>query len=195
MPPLPGNWIGALRRRAVFVEEERRERPGVVEAARFLPERQTVLLVFRRRVGGRHEIFFLEVDAGERRRLHGERLRRRIPLAGHVALRHRTFLHTEQRLAIRAIEQEHPGRLADQPERRNAAAVPRDVDECRRRRLIRVPQIVMHPLEVPQILPGVHVHRDDRVGVEVGAGSVAAPVVAGRAAERRCREFRAVRRA
>ncbi len=43
----------------------------------------------------------------------------------------------------------------------------------------------MHRLEVPEVLAGVHVHGNDRVAIQVGAGPIATPVIAGRAAEHR----------
>ena len=55
--------------------------------------------------------------------------------------------------ARRAIEDEHVCRLANQSERWCTAPVARYVHERGGRRLIRIPQIVMHALEVPQVLP------------------------------------------
>src|SRR5262249_36219291 len=102
-----------LRRRAVLMEGERRERTIVGESSAPGPERLTRGGVLGRRVGGRHHVFFFETRLRQRRRLERERLRRRIPLAGHVALRNWTLLDAKHRLAVGAIEDEHVAALAD----------------------------------------------------------------------------------
>ena len=173
-----------LRRRAFLVKAERRERPGVVEPAALVPEFLARLHVIGGRVVGRHHVFLLELDARQRRRLHGERLRRRIPLAGDVALRHGPLLDAEDRFAGHAIEDEHVAGLADGGERRNRPAVLADVHQRRRRRHVRVPEIVVHGLEVPLVLARLGIHRDHRVRVQVAAGAIAAPVVGGRPGDR-----------
>src|SRR5688572_22759058 len=145
--------------------------------------------MLRCRIGGSHYVFFLEVDARECRRLHRERLRRRIPLAGGASLRHSTLLYSEQRPAICAVHNEHPAGLADESRGRNDLAVLADIEERRWCRLIGIPQIMMHGLEMPDVLPRVGVDSNDGVCIQIRAGTIAAPVVAGRTAESRVDYF------
>ena len=116
----------------------------------------------------------------ERRRLGRKRLRRRIPLAGHVALRHGALLDRPHRLARLAVQHVDEGLLRHLREGFDTATVDRDVGEHRRRRQVVVPDAVMQRLEVPHAFAGRRVERDDRLGVQVVAGPRAAVVVAGR---------------
>ena len=54
-----------------------------------------------------------------------------------------------------------------------------EVEQRARRWHVGVPEIVMHRLEVPQVLAGLRIDGDDRIGVDVVAGAVAAVVVGG----------------
>ena len=58
------------------------------------------------------------------------------------------------------------------------------VDEQRRRLRVVVPDVVMHELEVPEILAGVRVDGDDRRREQVVAGTIDADAVVVRRAER-----------
>ena len=141
--------------------------------------------MLRRCVFGPHHVpLFVELHAGQRRRLDGKRLRRRIPLARHFAFRHGALLDAEDRLAVGAIEDVHQAGLPDQRERGNRSSVLPDVHHHRRRRLIGIPQVVMHGLEVPLVLPGLHIDGHDGIRKQVGAGTIAAPVVGRRTADR-----------
>ena len=113
-------------------------------------------------------------------RLARDRLRRRIPLAGHVALRHRPLLDRPHRLAVGAIEHVDERLLRHLRQRLDAAAVHGDVGEHRRGRQVVVPQAVMDDLEVPDALAGPGVEARAMLSAEqVVAGPRAAVVVAG----------------
>ena len=58
------------------------------------------------------------------------------------------------------------------------------VDEQRRRLGVVVPDVVMHELEVPEILAGVRIDRDDRRREQIVAGTIDADAVVVRGAER-----------
>ena len=116
----------------------------------------------------------------QRKRLGGPRL-----LAGHVARRHRPFLHPEQRFARHAVEDEQQRHLREHRDGRNGLAVPLHVDEHRSGRQIEIPEIVVDQLLVPQELAGPGVERDDRVAVEVLPLAIATVIVGRRRAERR----------
>ena len=176
----------AARRRAVLVKRERRVGPQVHEPAAARPERLARRGVLRRRVLGAHHVALaVERDARHGRgRLHGERLRRRVPLVGHATLGHGPLLDAEHGLTRRAIEDEHVGGLADRRERGQRAAVALDVDEHGRVRQVEIPQVVVHGLEVPAIPTRRGIDGDDGIAEQIAAGPVAAPVVAGRARHR-----------
>src|SRR5258705_7192014 len=161
------------------MKRERRERTLVGESSAPVPQRLTGGGVLGRRVRRRHHVFLPEDRLRERRRLQRERLRRRIPLARNIALRDRTLLDAEYRLPVRAIEDEHVAALADRRERRDRPASLSDVDQARRGREIDVPDVVMHGLEVPSVLPGGDIDGNDGVGEQVVARAIAAPVVRG----------------
>ena len=91
------------------------------------------------------------------RRLGGKRLRRRVPLAGHVALRHRPLLDRPDRLAGGAIEHVEPALLGRLRDGLDHAAVDGDVGENRRARDVHVPDAVVDELVVPLALAGLQV--------------------------------------
>ena len=72
--------------------------------------------------------------------------------------------------------------------RRRPAAVRVDFDERAGARHVRVPQIVMHGLEVPLVFAGLRIHRDDRIAIEVVPRPIAAVVVGRRPRDRQVRD-------
>ena len=130
----------------------------------------------------RVEIFrWIERDASERRRFHRKRLRRPRRFAGHVALRHRTLVETEDRLAGDAIEDEEQRHLRHHRDSGNRAAVPFDVDQRGRGGQIEIPEIMMQPFQLAR----VRIERDDRIAVEILAVAVGAVVIRRRRTDRR----------
>src|SRR5581483_3134061 len=162
--------LAALR--AVAVDEEllrrrRRERLGR-DHDRHLLECRRPLLQDALHVGGRRPA------VGRERRVRRDRLRRPGLLAG--VLRHRLLGDAVERLPRRAVEHVEPAGLR----RLRDPLVPAGVEEHDRARGVVVPDVVMDLLEVPLELPRLQVERDDRGGVEVLAGPLAAvPVRAG----------------
>ncbi len=69
------------------------------------------------------------------------------------------------------------GRLHDSGD---PLAVHGDVDRLRRVRVVVVPDVVVHQLEVPNAFAGFHVERDQACSVEVVSKAIAAVVVVGR---------------
>ena len=63
-------------------------------------------------------------------------------------------------------------------------AVHRDVEEVRRHRRVVVPDVVVHHLEMPLALAGLHVDRDEAVAKQVVARAMAAVLVHQRHADR-----------
>ena len=134
----------------------------------------------------RVEIFrWIERDASERRRFHRKRLRRPRRFAGHVALRHRTLVETEDRLAGDAIEDEEQRHLRHHRDSGNRAAVPFDVDQRGRGGQIEIPEIMMDELLEPFQLARVRIERDDRIAVQIRALAIATVVIRRRCADRR----------
>ena len=113
-----------------------------------------------------------------------ERLRLRGALERHLALRHRPLLDAVDRLAGDAIHQEHQAPLAHDADGGNRPAVLPHVEQDRRVRDVGVPDVVVHDLEVPQVLAGVRVGRDDAGAEEIVAGPIAAVAIADGRAER-----------
>ena len=105
-------------------------------------------------------------------------------LERHFARRHRTLLDAVDRLAGDAIEQEQQARLVDHGHGRNRPAALLDVDQRRRAPTVRVPDVVVHDLEVPEVLAGVRVGRDEAGAEEIVAGAIAAVLIDRRRAER-----------
>ena len=170
------------------MECERCERTFVGESSAPIPERLTSGGVLGRRVRGAHDVFLPEARLRQRRRLQRERLRRRIPFARNVACRDPTLLDAEHRLSVRSIEDEQVAALADRRERGNRPASLSDVDQPGRGRLIDVPDVVMHGLEVPAVLPGGDIDGNDGVAEQVAAGAIAAPVVRGGSGHRHVKD-------
>ncbi len=113
-------------------------------------------------------------------RLGGERLRGRGLLAGHIGLRHRTFLDRPDRLAGDAIEHIKERFLAGQGDGFDGLAIDIDVGQDGRGGKIVVPDGVMHDLEVPLALAGLQIDADQAFAEQVVAGTLAAVVVRGR---------------
>ena len=115
-----------------------------------------------------------------RRRLARNRLRRRVPLTRHVALRNRLLRNRPDRLAgdpIEHVQHPHLRRLGDRLDR---LAVDDDVHQQRRRGHVVVPDVVVHDLVVPLHLAGLQVDRDKAVRIQVVARPFAAVEVTGR---------------
>ena len=167
----------AFGRRTFLMEEKWREWPGVVKPAGFFVDLLTGPGVLRRGVLRGHDIFLLETGARQGRRLQWERLRGRIPLSGHIARRNRTLLDTEYRFAGFTVEDEHPALLSNLCECWNRLSVLFDVDQNRRGRQVRIPQIVMNGLEMPFVLSGFRIDGDHRIAKQVVAFSVSAIIV------------------
>ena len=174
-----------------------------VDAAVVAGKRQAQPVVARRQVGAadlhafeqllalrfelrrdRRDVRRRERHARQRRRLDRERLRLRGALERHFARRHRPFLDTVDRLAVDAIQQEEQSRLADGGHGRNRAAALLHVEQHRRVGDVGVPDVVMHELEVPEILAGVGVGRDEARAEQVVALAIAAELIDRRRAER-----------
>ena len=116
----------------------------------------------------------------ECRRLVRKRLRRRRPLFRHVRLRDRPSRSTATRAAVGAVEHIGERLLCELHDRANRLAVHRQVDEDRVRGHVVVPDVVVHELLVPDHLAGLDVEADQRVRVQVVAGTMAAVHVVGR---------------
>ncbi len=117
-------------------------------------------------------------------RVERERLRRRIPFTGHVALFDRPLLDRPDRLPGHAIEHVEKRLLGRLRERLDRPAVDRDVRENRRARDVEVPDPVVHELIVPLALTGLQIDRDDALAEQVAARSMTAIVVARRLLDR-----------
>lgn len=100
-------------------------------------------------------------------RIDRERLGRRGMQAR--VLRHRALLHRPDRLAGRAVEQEHVAVGADGREALAHLAVDFGVVKNERRAEIGFPDVVMDDLVMPFQLTGLDVERDDGVGKEIVA--------------------------
>src|SRR5215471_14707425 len=116
--------------------------------------------------------------------LQREWLRGRRQLTWHVALRHGALDDIEDRLAGDAIDGEQKARLVHHDERRNGCSVPDKIDNQRRRLGVVIPDVVMHELEMPEILAGGRIDRDYRGGEQIVTGAIGADAVVVRGAER-----------
>src|SRR5215207_2805563 len=136
---------------------------------------------------------------GEEGRVAGDRLRLRCRLARE--LRHRLLLDRQQRLARLPVEEVEPAGLRCLGNPLVLLAVDLDVEEDDRAGRVVVPDVVVHLLEVPAVLTGLRVDRDNRGGEEVVAPPPAAVQVGGGVAggeveepqlgvDRRCKEER-----
>ena len=113
--------------------------------------------------------------------LRGEGLGRGGHFARHVRLRrHRTLFDGPDGLARHPVERVDETLLAHLRDGLDGAAVDGHVQQVGVGREVVVPQAVMDGLEVPHALPGLDVHRDQRLRKEVVAEAVDAVVVVGR---------------
>ena len=136
-------------------------------------------LVLLRRQQVRADVIFGERLPHEGCGLGRERLRRPRLLERRIALRDRTFLDRPERLTGDPVEHVEESGLARMGHDIDFLAVVPDADELRRGDVVEIPEIVMHGLEVPQALAGLHVERQQAVGKEVLAGAIAAIEVGG----------------
>ena len=120
----------------------------------------------------------------ERRRLRRKRLRRGVPLSGHVARRHRPLFYGPDRLAGHPVEHIGERLLARLGDRLDLASVDGDVDQIACRRKVVVPEPVMDRLEMPDALAGLGVDADDALGEQVVPMPHPAVPVVGRRAGR-----------
>ena len=123
-----------------------------------------------------------------RRRLGREGLRRRVPLARHVAFRDRAFLDRPDRLPGHAVEHVQDALLRRLRDGFDRAAVDGDVRENRRAGNVHVPDAVVHELVVPLPLAGLEIDGDEALAEQAVAGAMAAVVVAGRHLDRQIRQ-------
>ena len=123
---------------------------------------------------------FEKTLALERRRLGGEGLRRRVPLARHRAFLDRPLFDRPHRLTGLAVEHVDEPLLGGLGDRRDLASVHRDVDENGRARDVVIPNGMVHELVVPDALAGLQINREQAFAEQVVAGAMAAKVVAGR---------------
>src|ERR1700734_621069 len=93
-------------------------------------------------------------------------------LPGNIALGNRPLLNAVDRLAGDAIEDEHQAILVDRSHRRNRLAIMFYIEQYRWRLQVKIPNVVMNHLEVPQQLAGVRAHGDQAIGKEVIARTV-----------------------
>src|SRR5207302_7164310 len=87
----------------------------------------------------------------------GLRLRRLLPRL----LRHRTLLDADQRFAVGAVEDVDPAGAACLRDAFAWLAVDHGVEKDDRARRVIIPDVVMHLLEMPGVLAGLGVHRED----------------------------------
>ena len=164
--------------------DPRGERAGVVDLPEAVDEVAARGGVLGRGVLAGHEVVGVPGELGQAGRLQGYRLGGRGRLAGDVAGRHRALLDPVDGLAGIAVEDVEIAGLGGHPEGGDRPAGAGDVEEGGRGRRVGVPQVVVDGLEVPPVLAGGDVHRDEGVAVEVVAGPVAA-VVAGNGGRQR----------
>ena len=88
-------------------------------------------------------------------------LRGRQLLAGHVGLRHGALLDRPHGLPGLAVQDVRPALLGGLHDRLDGAPVHVDVDQVGRGRVVVVPDVVMHGLEVPAALAGLDVEGED----------------------------------
>ncbi len=169
--------VGAARPVAAAHDHERADRPvRVVRHGRRVDRADPMLgddaLGFGAQLG-REVDEVVDRDALMAVTRSSDRLRRRVPLAGHGALRHGRLLDRPDRLAGLAIQHEQQALLRRLRERLDRLAVLDRVDEDRRRRDVVVPQRMMRRLEVPAALAGLQIDRDDALAVKIGSGAQA----------------------
>src|SRR4030095_8832541 len=121
-------------------------------------------------------------------RLQGKRLRRRVPFAGRITRRDRSFFDAEDGLSRFAVENKHPALLVHRRKCGNGFSVLLDIEQNWRRWKIRVPEIVMDCLEVPLQLSSLGVDRNDGVAEEIIPRPIASPVIARWRSERHIKD-------
>ncbi len=166
----------------------RRVRTLVVERTGAFDEVRAGLRVLRGRVVGGHQVFRLVADPPQRGRAR-DRLCRVGLLPGRLASRHRRLLDAEDRFARLPVQDEEVAGFRRHGEGVDRLAAALDVEEHRRRRRVVVPDVVVDGLEVPAVRAGPDVHRDHRVGKQVGAGPVTAVGERNRRSEGQEHEF------
>ncbi len=108
----------------------------------------------------------------------GKRLRRRQPIAGRWPLRHRTLRRRDDQRTGAAIEHKQVAGFRRHQDRRHRTIRGRHIGQCRLRRQVHVPEIVMHCLVGPSPLAGVDVERHQRARIALAERiAVAAPDV------------------
>ena len=150
--------------------EHRSQEELVGDLERLLPQ-------FRREVDQIVDRDALEIEG---RRPGRKGLGRCRPLPGHRGLRYRALLDRPDRLARDPVEDVGEGRLGHLGDDLPQPAVDHDVGENGGGGDVPVPDAVMNGLEVPDALAGFGVEAEQALGVDVGAGPVAAPKIAGR---------------
>ena len=177
-PPLaPGAYHEhlILRRAVLALSVGRRSRDEVRSHPALLRKLQCRILDGRRVVD---QVGLDQTLLRVRRGLDRDRLRRRRLLARHFALQHRRLGDRPDRLAGRRDRARRPIPASSSRDDLARLPVDRDVEEVRRHRRVVVPDVVMHHLEVPLPLAGLHVDRDDAVAEQVVARAIAAVLVA-----------------
>src|SRR4029434_10902921 len=91
-----------------------------------------------------------------------QQLLRRGLFSVHVARRIRPALKWKQRRAGRAIENEHLTMLSRERDRINRLAAASERHECRRRREVTIPDVVMHRLEMAETPAASRIEREQR---------------------------------
>src|SRR5438128_518858 len=89
----------------------------------------------------------------------------------------RPFLDAVDRPAGSAVQDEQEARLADRRDRGDGPVAAAHVKERRRRRIVTVPDVMMDELEMPELLAGTRIERDEAGAVEIRAGAVAAVAI------------------
>src|SRR5688572_17467252 len=100
-----------------------------------------------------------------------KRLRRRQDLARQIRLRNRTLFDRPDRLTGLAIEDVRKSLLGGLDDDGCAFPIDRYVEQHRRLRVVEVPDVVMHHLEVPHALAGLDVEGEQTRPEQVVAGA------------------------
>ena len=161
---------GAVERTGRVADDRRREWRRLVLV--FLQPLERLRTQFRREVD--QIVRHLQIIPRVGRRLRRKRLRRRCLFARHGRLRHRLLVNRPDRLPGHAIEHVEPSKLARQGHRLDSLAVHIGVQQQRRRRIVEVPDRMVHQLEVPLALAGLQIDADQGVAEQIVAGPMAA---------------------
>ena len=165
---------GERGERAVgFAHHGRREDRAELEARR---DRHGLLVQLRRKVD---QVVHRRAVLGVRRRFGRHRLRRRIPLARHLAFLHGLFFHRPHGLSRESVERVEDSLLRRHGDGLDRLAVDLDVGEDRRGGNVEVPDRMMHDLVVPLLGAGAQVETHEALAVQVVARTMPAVVVAG----------------